>query len=129
MTTFISRTKCRGCHPGQRTLVVRWQLCTPLQNGDPAPAEPNALRLSWFFPTCHIDGFATGRKVIPFPKAQPKVQSLADLAIRVQSLAQADSRKIRVSAPHFLERMGERGINMRLVLEVCDMAMESKTGI
>lgn len=58
------------------------------------------------------------RKVIPFPNAQPKVPSIADLTIRVQSLAQADSRNIRVSVPHFQKRMRERGITMRLVLEV-----------
>ncbi|MCY3879011.1 MAG: DUF4258 domain-containing protein [Rhodobacteraceae bacterium] len=59
-----------------------------------------------------------GRKVIPFPNAEPKVPSLADLSFRVQSLAQADSQNIHASVPHFRKRMIERGITMRLVLEV-----------
>ena len=55
---------------------------------------------------------------MPFPKAQAEAPSAEQLVSRVHSLALADSPNIRMSEPHFKQRMRERGINIRLVMEV-----------
>lgn len=55
---------------------------------------------------------------MPFSKAQAEAPSAEQLVSRVHSLALADTLNIRMNAPHFQQRMMERGIDMRLVLEV-----------
>lgn len=55
---------------------------------------------------------------VPFRKAWAEAQSAEQLVSRVQSLALADTLNVRMNAPHFQQRMMERGINIRLVLEV-----------
>ena len=42
----------------------------------------------------------------------------AELAKQVKALASADSVNVRMDIPHFQDRMVERGIDMRSVLEV-----------
>ena len=44
--------------------------------------------------------------------------SADQLVSRVHSLALADSLNVRMSEPHFRQRMRERGIAVRLVMEV-----------
>lgn len=60
----------------------------------------------------------TGREALRFPNAKPREPSLKELASRVNSLASLDSRNVHMLVPHFRERMEERGITARLVLEV-----------
>lgn len=65
--------------------------------------------------TYHIDRFMTA-SVVPFrsPKNQP---SSEDLAARVRELS-VTSDNIRFDAPHVRQRMLQRKISMRQVLEV-----------
>ena len=56
--------------------------------------------------------------IIPFPKPRAVTPSADQLVSRVHSLSLADSLNIRMSEPHFKQRMRERGINIRLVMEV-----------
>ena len=58
--------------------------------------------------------------VIPFPQKWQgqTIPSGADLAKQVKALAMADSANIRMDMPHFQERMVERDVDMRSVLEV-----------
>ena len=56
--------------------------------------------------------------IVPFPKSRAESPTADQLASRVHSLALADSLNVRMNAPHFKQRMMERGINIRLVLEV-----------
>lgn len=56
--------------------------------------------------------------IVPFSRARAETPSADELVSRVQSLALADSLNIRMSEPHFKQRMRERGINVRLVMEV-----------
>ena len=56
--------------------------------------------------------------IVPFPKVRAESPSADQVVSHVHSLALADSLNIRMSEPHFKQRMTERGINMRLVLEV-----------
>ena len=56
--------------------------------------------------------------IVPFPKVPAESPSVDQLVGHVHSLALADSLNVRMSEPHFKMRMTERGISMRLVLEV-----------
>ena len=56
--------------------------------------------------------------MVPFPGARAETPSADQLVSRVHSLALADTLNVRMGEPHFRRRMRERGIAMRLVLEV-----------
>ena len=56
--------------------------------------------------------------IVPFRKARAETPSADQLVSRVHSLALADSLNVRMGEPHFKQRMRERGIDMRLVMEV-----------
>ena len=55
--------------------------------------------------------------VIPLRKKKHKSPP-GDLEARVHALSAADSLNVRMSEPHFKDRMLERGVDMRSVLEV-----------
>ena len=59
-----------------------------------------------------------GASVIPFRGARRESPPVEQMVERVQALSTADSLNVRMNEPHFKERMMERGIDMRLVLEV-----------
>lgn len=56
--------------------------------------------------------------IVPFSRLRTESPSADQLVSRVHSLALADTLNIRMSEPHFRQRMQERGINMRMILEV-----------
>ena len=56
--------------------------------------------------------------IAPFSRARAETPSADQLVSRVHSLALADSLNVRMSEPHLKQRMRERGINVRLVMEV-----------
>ena len=56
--------------------------------------------------------------IVPLRKTRAEAPSVEQLVSRVQSLALADTLNVRMNAPHFQQRMMERDVNMRLVLEV-----------
>ena len=55
---------------------------------------------------------------VPFSTVRAETPSADQLVSRVHSLALADSLNVRMSEPHFRQRVRERGINVRLVMEV-----------
>ena len=66
-------------------------------------------------PYCQVVACAS---VIPFPQQGQAIPTGAGLAGQVRTLANADSMNVRMDIPHFQDRMVERDIDMRSVLEV-----------
>ena len=58
-----------------------------------------------------------GASIIPFPAAKRNTPDAGELVKRIHALS-VDGVNVRMNEPHFGERLVDRGIDMRSVLEV-----------